>query len=84
MQKLDLFDELLDLKQEATAEASEYLVNNKINITEFIPKDSKNSMNILRQSRRYGKLGEVLPGIEEEVEEGAIAKEEEDLQSLQS
>ena len=82
MQKLDLFDELLDLKQEATAEASEYLVNNKINITEFIPKDSKNSMNILRQSRRYGKLGEVLPGIEEEVEEGAIAKEEEDLQSL--
>ena len=82
MQKLDLFDELLDLKQEATAEASEYLVNNKINITEFIPKDSKNSMNILRQARRYGKLGEVLPGIEEEVEEGAIAKEEEDLQSL--
>ena len=84
MQKQDLFDELLDLKQEATAEASEYLVNNKINITEFIPKESKHSQNILRQTRRYGKLGEILPGVDEEVEEGAIAKEEEDLQSLQS
>ena len=84
MQKIDHFDELLDLKQEATAEASEYLVNNKINISEFIPKESKNSMNALRQSRRYGKLGEHLPGIEEENDEGVTAKGEDDLQSLQS
>ena len=43
MQKIDHFDELLDLKQEATAEAPINLVDNKINISEFIPKQTRSS-----------------------------------------
>ena len=80
-QKFDHFDELLDLKQEATAEASDYLQSNKINISEFVPKDVKSTRDIMRNARRGGIIANSeLPGIDEEEES---AKGDENVESLQ-
>ena len=75
MQKIDHFDELLDLKQEATAEASINLVDNKINISEFIPKQTRSAHVQMRMARRSG-IRNDLEGIdEEEHEESGFAEE---------
>ena len=68
MQKIDHFDELLDLKQEATAEASINLVDNKINISEFIPKQTRSAHVQMRMSRRGG-IRNDLEGVDEEEHE---------------
>ena len=75
MQKIDHFDELLDLKQEATAEASINLVDNKINISEFIPKQTRSSNVQMRMGRRGGIRNELDGVDEEEHEESGLVEE---------
>ena len=78
MQEVDLFDELMDMKQEATEQAQDYLVTNKFNISDFTPRAPKpgfgQQKKVPTRARKSG-----ATGFEEDAEESG---EEETLENI--
>ena len=77
MQDLDLFDELMDMKQEATESAADYLVTNRFNITDFTPRAM--AAGLAQQKRQPAKARKSgAGGFEDELDESggeeAVAK----------